>query len=162
MPYVFITTRFLFPNYFAFILYSLLWQLVSFLTSLTVFPPSLKSSSLWRLVAQACLHLEHSDADHLSPKIRLSKGWTPHHSTLHKELCIVLWEETSSPHISFSLVLTSTLLLSNASLRFYLGKIPMTTTSPVSPPSASVSSSRTSSSSPRSHPYVDYLHRLVQ
>src|SRR6218665_208953 len=35
-----------------------------------------------------------------------------------------------STHISFSLLLTSTLLLSNASLKSCLGKIPMTTTSP--------------------------------
>src|SRR6218665_1756703 len=60
-----------------------------------------------------------------------------------------------SPHICFSLLLTSTLLLSNASLRSCLGKIPNTTTSPVSPPSASESSPRTSSQSPPSHPYAN-------
>ena len=116
MPPVFTTARFIFPNYFAFIfLCPCLWQLVSLLTSITSFPPSLKSSSLWRLVAKPCPHLEHSDADRLSPKIRISKFWTPHYSTFLTLL---------SAHISFNLLFTSTLLLSNASLRSCLGKIP--------------------------------------
>src|SRR6218665_2869145 len=122
MYYVFTTTRFLFPNYFAFIFMFL------FLTAseTSYFTNRLPTKFKVFIIMKTCR------ATMSAPRAFRCRPSLPKNPPLQGLKSTSQYLTLLTPHISFSLLFTSTLLLSNASLRSILGKIPMTTTSPQS------------------------------
>src|SRR6218665_1021598 len=120
MYYVFTTTRFLFPSYFAFIFMFL------FVTAseTSYFTNRLPTKFKVFIIMKTCR------ATMSAPRAFRCRPSLPKNPPLQGLNSTSQYLTLLTPHISFSLLFTSTLLLSNASLRSILGKIPITTTSP--------------------------------